>query len=145
INGEDYSSYVNTQSGYISYNAAIQPIGDNNIHILVRSQYYRENEVIITIHRAVQDIPLDLASTLDDESSNPTMRISATTRAGATVSVLSPHRNLDISQLASTGAFSFEAIFGKIGTNTVEIRADFPDKNPTVVKYDIYYLPPPDS
>jgi len=145
INGEDYSSYVNTQSGYISYNAAIQPIGDNNIHILVRSQYYRENEVIITIHRAVQDIPLDLASTLDDESSNPTMRISATTRAGATVSVLSPHRNLDISQLASTGAFSFEAIFWKIGTNTVEIRADFPDKNPTVVKYDIYYLPPPDS
>ena len=144
INGEDYSSYVNTQSGYISYNAAIQPIGDNKIHIVVRSQYYRENSVDITIHRAIQDIPLDLASTLDDESSSQTMRISATTRAGATVTVTSPHRNLDISQLGSTGSFSFEAIFSKIGTNTVEIRADFPDKNPTIVKYDIYYLPPPD-
>ncbi|MGI6696894.1 MAG: zinc finger Ran-binding domain-containing protein [Christensenellales bacterium] len=144
INGEDYSSYVNTQSGYISYNASIQPIGDNKIHIVVRSQYYRENSVDITIHRAVQDIPLDLASTLDDESSSQTMRISATTRAGATVTVTSPHRNLDISQLGSTGAFSFEAIFSKIGTNTVEIRADFPDKNPTIVNYDIYYLPPPD-
>ena len=144
INGEDYSSYVNTQSGYISYNASIQPIGDNKINIVVRSQYYRENTVDIIIHRAIQDIPLDLASTLDDESSSQTMRISATTRAGANVTVLSPHRNLDISQLGSTGAFSFEAIFSKIGTNTVEIRADFPDKNPTVVKYDIYYLPPPD-
>ncbi len=143
INGEDYSSYVNTQSGYISYNAAIQPVGDNTIHIVVRSQYYRENAVDIVIHRAVQDIPLDLASTLDDESSSQTMRIRATTRAGATITILSPHRNLDTSQLGSTGAFSFEAIFSKIGTNTVEIRADFPDKNPTVVKYDIYYLPPP--
>ncbi|NLG57965.1 MAG: hypothetical protein GX540_06105 [Clostridiales bacterium] len=145
INGEDYSSYVNTQSGYISYNAAIQPIGDNSINIVVRSQYYRENEVTIVIHRAVQDIPLDLASTLDDESSNPTMKISATTRAGATVTVLSPHRYLDTSLLGSTGAFTFEAVFSKIGINTVEIRADFPDKKPTVVKYDIYYLPPPDS
>ncbi len=145
INGEDYSSYVNTQSGYISYNASIQPIGDNNIHIVVRSQYYRENAVDIVIHRAVQDIPLDLASTLDDESSRPTMKITATTRAGATVTILSPHRYLDTSQLGSTGAFSFEAIFSKIGTNTVEIRADFPDKKPTVVKYDIYYLPPPDT
>lgn len=145
INGEDYSSYVNTQSGFISYNASIQPVGDNNIHILVRSQYYRENSVNLVIHRAVQDIPLDLASTLDDESSRPTMRISATTRAGASVTVISPHRYLDTSQLASTGAFSFEAIFSKIGINTVEIRADFPDKNPTVVKYDIYYLPPPDT
>ena len=135
INGEDYSSYVNTQSGYISYNAAIQPIGDNNINIVVRSQYYRENSVNLVIHRAVQDIPLDLASTLDDESSRPTMTITATTRAGATVTVLSPHRKLDTSRLASTGAFSFEAIFSKIGTNTVEIRADFPDKNPTVIRH----------
>ncbi len=57
-------------------------MGDNTIHIVVRSQYYRENAVDIVIHRAVQDIPLDLASTLDDESSSQTMRIRATTRAG---------------------------------------------------------------
>ncbi|NLE21026.1 MAG: hypothetical protein GX623_09450 [Clostridiales bacterium] len=144
INGEDYSSFVNTQNGYISYNAPIQPVGDNLINIVVRSQFYRENAVTLVIHRAVQDIPLDLASTLDDESSQPSMVIRATTRAGAAITVLSPHKNLDSSQLASTGVFSFEAVFSKIGMNTVEIRADFPGRNPTTVQYEVYYLPNPD-
>lgn len=144
INGEDFSSFVNTQNGFISYNAAVQPVGDNVINITVRSQYYRENSVTINIFRAIQDIPLDLASTLDDESSSDSMSISATTRAGATITVLSPHKDLDTSQLNSTGVFSFKAVFSKIGINTVEIRADFPDRNPTIVKYDVYYLPNPD-
>ncbi|HSK67926.1 MAG TPA: hypothetical protein VLA21_01560 [Candidatus Limnocylindria bacterium] len=145
INNEDYSSFVNTQNGYISYNAAIQPVGDNLFRIVVRSQYYRENSVDIVIHRAVQDIPLDLASTLDDESASPTMTIRATTRAGASVTVLSPHQDLDLSLLPSTGEFSFKAVFAKIGNNTVEIRADYPGRSPTTVKYDVYYLPPPDD
>ncbi len=144
INGEDFSSFVNTQNGFISYNAAVQPVGDNVINITVRSQYYRENSVTINIFRAIQDIPLDLASTLDDESSSDSMSISATTRAGATITVLSPHKDLDTSLLNSTGVFSFKAVFSKIGINTVEIRADFPDRNPTIVKYDVYYLPNPD-
>ena len=144
INGEDFSSYVNTQNGYISYNAPIQPIGENKIHIVVRSQYYRENEVTITIFRAVQDIPLDLASTLTDRSSNPPMTISATTRAGAQVTILSPYHNMDDSQLASTGAFKFDAVFNRIGTNTVIIRADYPGRTATTVEYDVYYLPDPD-
>lgn len=144
INGEDYSSFVNTQDGFISYNASIQPVGDNVINIVVRSQYYRENSVRLVIYRAVQDIPLDLASTLDDESSEDNMTIHATTRAGASITVLSPHRDLDTSQLATTGVFSFKAVFSKIGMNTVEIRADFPGRNSTTVKYEIYYLPNPD-
>lgn len=141
INGEDYSSFVNTQNGNITYNASVQPIGDNLINITVRSQYYRENTVSLVIYREVQDIPLDLASTLDDESSEDSMTIRATTRAGASITVLSPHKELDLSQLGSTGEFSFKAIFAKIGMNTVEIRADFPERKPTIVKYDVYYLP----
>lgn len=144
INNEDYSSYVNTQNGLISYNAAVQPVGNNVINISVRSQYYRENTITLNIYREVQDIPLDLASTLDDRSSEQEMTIHATTRAGATITVVSPHKDLDTSQLGSTGQFSFKAVFSKIGTNTVEIRADFPDKKPTTVKYDVYYLPVPD-
>lgn len=144
INNEDYSSYVNMQNGLISYNAAVQPIGNNLITISVRSQYYRENTVELNIYREVQDIPLDLASTLDDRSSEPEMTIRATTRAGASITVLSPHKELDTSLLGSTGEFNFKAVFSKIGTNTIEIRADFPDKKPTTVKYDVYYLPVPD-
>lgn len=144
INGEDYSSYVNTQDGYISYNAPIQPIGENKVHISVRSQYYRENQTELTIYRAVQDVPLDLSSTLEDRSSKPEMTISATTRAGASIIILSPYHNLNDSSLASTGAFSFDAVFNRIGTNTVIIRADYPGREPTIVEYDVYYLPDPD-
>lgn len=144
INGEDYSSFVNTQDGYITYNAPIQPIGENRVHISVRSQYYRKNETTLTIYRAVQDVPLDLASTLEDRSSKPYMTITATTRAGARITILSPYNKLDDSQLNSTGAFSFEAVFTRIGTNTVIIRADYPGREPTVVEYDVYYMPDPD-
>ena len=38
INGEDYSSYVNTRDGYISYNALVSPIGNNTIEIVVNCQ-----------------------------------------------------------------------------------------------------------
>ncbi|MHC1786869.1 MAG: hypothetical protein AB9880_07400 [Christensenellales bacterium] len=144
INGEDYSSYVNTQDGLINYNAPIQPIGENKILIQVRSQYYRQNELSLTLFRAVQDIPLDLASTLEDRSSKSSMTISATTRAGATITILSPYHNLDISRLASTGAFSFDAVLTRVGTNTIIIQADYPGKKSTVVKYDVYHLPDPD-
>lgn len=144
INGEDYSSYVNTQNGLISYNAAIQPIGDNKVHIKVRSQYYRENELTLTIYRAVQDIPLDLSSTLVDRSTDTSMTISATTRAGATVTILSPYHKLDTSLLNSTGAFKFDAVFTRIGINTVIIRAEYPGKEPTIIEYDVYHLPDPD-
>lgn len=144
INGEDYSSYVNTQDGFINYNAPIQPIGENRIHITVRSQYYRLNETTLVIYRAVQDIPLDLSSTLEDRSSKSSMTISATTRAGAAITILSPYHNLDTSLLASTGAFKFDAVFNRIGTNTIVIQADYPGKKSTVVKYDVYHLPDPD-
>lgn len=143
INGEDFSSYVNTQSGYISYNASIQPIGENVINIVVRSQYYRENSAKIILYREVQDIPLDLSTTLGNQSSSPTMLISATTRAGAQITVVSKHQDLDLSQINTTGAFSFKAVFEKVGMNTIEIKADFNGKKQTTVKFDVYYLEPP--
>lgn len=145
INGADFSSFVNTQNGYISYNADIQPIGENKFHIVVRSQYYRQNEATLTVYRAVQDIPLDLSSVLDDESSKPTMDIHATTMPGATITILSPYQEADFSQLNSTGAFRFKAVFNRMGINTVSIQADYPGKQATIVNYNVYYLPSPDQ
>ena len=145
INDEDFSSYVNTQDGLISYNAPIQPIGDNRIHIMVRSQYYRMNTVTLTINRAVQDIPLDLAATMDDESGRDRMPIFGTTRAGATITVLTPHEKLDVSEVGSTGRFNFNAIFEKYGVNTIRIQADYPGKNTTIIEYNVTYLPGPND
>ena len=141
INGEDFSDLVNTQDGLISYNANILPIGDNVFEIVAQCQHYRPHTEKVTIHRAVQDIPLDLSTTLSNRWLSQTMEISATTLPGAEITIESDHVNLDTSQLNTTGAFKFEAVFTRIGTNTITIKASYPGKETTVVHYDVYYLP----
>ena len=141
INGEDFSDLVNTQDGLISYNANVLPIGDNVFTITAQCQHYRPHTEEVIIHRAVQDIPLDLSTTLSNRWLSQTMEIKATTLPGATITIESDHVNLNTSELASTGAFSFEAVFTRIGTNTITIKASYPGKETTVVHYDVYYLP----
>ena len=161
INGEDYSDLVNTQDGLISYNAAVSPIGENKITIVTRSQYYRENTMTIILYRQPQQIRLDLAAdiasrwspTLVDDTSQPAdskgnypqkeepMTVRGTTVSWATIKVLSPYTNLDTTQLELNGSFSFEAVFDKIGTNTIIIEASAPGYETSVVKHDVYYVP----
>ena len=140
INGEDYSSYVNTQDGYISYNALVAPIGNNDIEIVVNCQYYRQNRKVITLYRAPQDIPLELSATLGSTSANQLMTIRGTTMPGAHLHIESDYENLDTSELTSYGNFSFEAKFNKIGNNKIIIVAEKDGLSTTLVK-DIYYVP----
>lgn len=143
INGEDYSDLVNTDGGRVSYNATVQPIGENVITIVVRSQYCRENTKTITLYREKQEIPLDLASDIASSSSSEsgTMTVRATTLPGATVKVLSPHSDLNITTTNEDGAFSFVAKLNKIGNNTIIITADYPGKKTTRVEHNVYYVP----
>ncbi len=140
INGEDYSSFVNTQDGKISYNATVQPIGDNVFDIVVNCQYYRQNTMRITIYRAPQDIPLELSATLNSTSSEQLMTIKGTTLPGASLTITSPYEELDTSLLNTTGEFTFKARFDKIGTNTITIIAE-KDGHSAEIRKDIYYVP----
>lgn len=140
INGEDYSSFVNTQDGYISYNATVQAIGENRFEIVVNCQYYRENRITLTLYRAPQDIPLELSSTLGSTSAQSLMTIRGTTIPGATITISTPYQNLDTSSLNATGDFSFQAQFNKIGTNTIIITAEKDGHSATLTK-DVYYVP----
>lgn len=140
INGEDYSSFVNTQNGKISYNATVQPIGENVFDIVVNCQYYRQNTLRVTIYRAPQDIPLELSATLSATSSEQLMTIRGTTLPGANLTITSPYQDLDTSLLNTTGEFAFQARFDKIGTNTITIIAD-KDGHSAEISKDIYYVP----
>lgn len=144
VNGEDLSDMVKLEGGDVTYNATVQPIGDNVFTIKVRSQYCRETTEEIIIYRAPQEIPLDLASDTYTTSSSNKMTVNATTLPGAIVNVLSPHSDLDITNVDSSGEFSFIAEFTRIGTNTITITADFPGKAQSIVKYDVYYVPTAD-
>ena len=141
INGEDYSDLVNTEGGKVSYNATVQPIGENNFEIRVRSQYCRENTLTATLYREKQEIPLDLASDIASTNDDGFMTVRGTTLPGAVVKVLSPYSDLDITNTAVDGSFSFVAKFDKIGVNTIIITADYPGKATTRVEHNVTYVP----
>lgn len=141
INGEDYSDLVNTEGGKVSYNATVQPIGENNFEICVRSQYCRENSLTVTLYREKQEIPLDLASDIGSTNDDGFMTVRGTTLPGAVVKVLSPYTDLDITNTAVDGSFSFVAKFDKIGENTIVITADYPGKSTTRVEHIVTYVP----
>lgn len=143
INDENLTDMVNLEGGDVTYNATVQPIGDNVFTISVRSQHCRENKVNLVLYRAVQEIPLDLASDTHQKSSDKDrkMKITATTLPGAIVNVVSPHSDLDITNIDSTGTFTFYALFDHIGYNIVTITADYPGKQQSVLNYEVYYVP----
>lgn len=144
VNGENYSDNINAETGEFSYNATVQPVGDNVFTVVVRSQYCRENVLNVTLYREPQEIPLDLASGTYSTTTKNTMKVTATTVAGAQIEVLSPYSDLNITELDSTGRFTFYALFDHIGNNTISIRATMEGKKPSLVNYTVYYLPSQD-
>ena len=144
INGVDVSDTVN-ENGELTYNATVQPIGNNEYVVNVRSPYCRDNTMTVTLFRAVQEIPLDLSATTYTSTSNKVALINCTTIPGAEVEILSPHTDLKITDLYTTGEFSFNAVFDRIGYNTISITASYPGKKTSQVDYTIYYVPSPDE
>lgn len=142
VNGVDYSDTVSSETGEMSYNATVQPIGDNVYTFVVRSQYCRDNTMNVTLYREPQEIPLDLAVGTYGTTNSKTMKVTATTLPGAYVEVESTYGDLDITNLDTTGKFTFNAVFDKIGDNKIVINASYPGKKPSHVEHTVYYLPP---
>ena len=142
VNDVDCSDTVSSDTGEMSYNATVQPIGDNVFNIVVRSQYCRENSIAVVLYREPQEIPLDLAVGTYGTTDQKIMKVTATTLPGAKVEVASPYADLNITDLDSTGKFTFNAIFDKIGDNTITIRSSYPGMRTSEVKHVVYYLPP---
>lgn len=140
INGVDFSSFVNTQDGIISYNATVPAVGMNEFVIEVDCEYYRKNSVKLQLFRATQDVPLELDPTLGAQSADADMTIKGTTIPGATITVTSPYKDMDLSRLSATGDFSFKAIFDKIGTNVITIIAE-KDGLRSELNKEVYYVP----
>ena len=55
VNETDVSDTVNSETGEFSYNATVQPIGDNVFTVRVRSQYCRESSMSIVLYREAQE------------------------------------------------------------------------------------------
>lgn len=64
IDGTNVSTLIRAETGNVSKNVQVLPVGDNTISISVKSKYCRENKMEITLHRAPQEIPLELDATV---------------------------------------------------------------------------------
>ena len=69
------------------------------------------------------------------------MPVSCTTLPGAKIEVTTPHTDLNITDLETSGKFSFNAVFDHIGDNTITIIASYPGKKPSKVDHTVYYVP----
>ena len=141
---KDCSDMVNNVTGDMNYTATVQPIGDNEYVISVRAQYCRENTITVVLYREKQLVALDLAADTYGSTDSPKMKVNATTEPGAYVEVLTKHTDLDLTQINSTGRFSFYAEFDKIGDNRITIRSTYNGAQ-SIVNHDVYYCPGKDE
>ena len=140
VNGKDESDKVNSETGEMNYNAQVNPQGDNVYNFAVRSRYCREQTLSVVLYREKQAIPLDLAANTIGSTNEDHMKVTATTIAGAYVTVSTPHSDLNTTDIDKTGKFYFYALFDKIGYNTITINATYEGKSVTV-NHEVYYLP----
>jgi len=157
IDGTNVSTLIR-ETGNVSKNVQVLPVGDNTISISVKSKYCRENKMEVTLHRAQQEIPLELDATVlvewnyepitnaqyaaaDDEKRAKMQRpsIGGTTLPGANITVEFPHENLEVDM--ATGDFSFTPLFSELGNNDVVIRASYEGKKDSVITHTVYYMP----
>ena len=157
IDGTNVSTLIR-ETGNVSKNVQVLPVGDNTISISVKSKYCRENKMEVTLHRAAQEIPLELDATVlvewnyepitnekydaaspEEQAKMQRPSIGGTTLPGASITVDFPHENLKLDP--ATGDFSFTPLFSKLGNNDVVIRASYEGKADSTITHTVYYMP----
>ena len=158
IDGTNVSTLIRGETGNVSKNVQVLPVGDNTISISVKSKYCRENKMEVVLNREPQEIPLELDATVivewnyepiseekypsatDEERALMQIpSIGGTTLPGATIEIDFPHRKLE--QNLETGRFSFVPLFSKLGNNDVVIRASYDGKADSEITHTVYYMP----
>lgn len=142
VNGKDVTALVSTvpeTAGTVVCNVEnIEPIGDNQVSIVVEAPGYRRTEEFITIHRPAQKIALELDSSTPSISSSKTITIEGTVANGAKIEVTSPIEG-EVT-LNENGSFSFKAKL-TTGENTITIIASQNGESDAPFTHQITYLP----
>ena len=147
IDGTNVSTLIR-ETGNVSKNVQVLPVGDNTISISVKSKYCRENKMEVVLYRAPQEIPLELVPTVitewNYEADDPIHQasISGSTLPGATITIESPYEDLVVNN--ETGDFKFKPLFRSLGNNDVVIRSSYEGRADSVITHTVYYMPTAD-
>ncbi|MBQ7850385.1 MAG: hypothetical protein IJ343_11725 [Clostridia bacterium] len=96
---------------------------------------------LLLFRQQVPETRLDIVAPPYYHQMRNTCTVICTTLPGADVEILTPHSDLDVTTLDSTGVFTFAATFDKIGENTISIQASSPGRKTARVDCTVYYLP----
>ncbi len=140
INGEDVTSQVD-RSGNLNLTLNIQPIGDNNISVVVRTDSHKEARRDIVFYREEMDIDLEVASSVIYTSTMNYMTISGKTEPGAWINVDTDYDRDSLVVDQQTGNFSFKAKFSGFGNNLVSFRATKDGRRDSSISFYVKYLP----
>lgn len=143
-NSTDISDTV-SEDGVVDYNPVVQAIGDNIISFTVRAPYCRESRLVVTLYREPMSIPIELSADTIARTDSDIIVLTATTKAGATITVETPYESIDDSELATTGKFTVRAKLTKIGYNDIIIHADYPGLEQSTLTHRVYYQMPADK
>ncbi len=140
INGEDVSNKVD-RSGNLALTLNIEPIGDNNISIIVRTDNHKEARRDIVFYREVMDINLEVDSTVQYVSRLNYMTVSGRTEPGAWITVDTDYERDSLKMDQLTGKFSFRARFSTYGKNLVSFRSSLSGRRDSSISFYVDYLP----
>ncbi len=140
INGENVSSKVD-RSGNLDLTLNIEPIGDNNISIIVRTDHHKEARRDIVFYREVMDINLEVDATVQYISRLNYMTVSGRTEPGAWITVDTDYERDSLKIDQQTGKFSFRAKFSTYGKNLVSFRSSIAGKRDSSLSFYVDYLP----
>ncbi len=147
IDGTNVSTLIR-DTGNVSKNVQVLPVGENTISISVKTKYCRENKMEVVLYRAPQDIPLELSPTVivewnyEDGDPEHIARITGSTLPGAQITIETESHDLHIDN--NTGEFSFVPVFRKLGNNDIIIRASAEGRQDSVITHTVYFMPTAD-
>ncbi len=140
INGEDVSDKVD-RSGNLALTLNIEPIGDNNISIIVRTDNHKEARRDIVFYREVMDINLEVDASVQYISRLNYMTVSGRTEPGAMITVDTDYERDSLTMDQMTGKFSFRARFATYGKNLVSFRSSIAGRRDSAISFYVDYLP----
>lgn len=140
INGEDVSSKV-TRDGKLDLTLNIEPIGDNNVSIIVRTDNHKEARRDLVFYREEMDIELEVATSVSFISRLNYMTVTGKTEPGAWITVDTNHDADSLKINQQTGVFSFRARFSAYGQNLVSFHASMADRKDSAISFYVDYLP----
>lgn len=140
INGEDISGFADS-GGTISLDVNVEPIGDNDYTILVKTENHKETRHDIMIYRQDYDIDFELTSAISYRTRSNTMTVAGKMEEGAYVTVDSDYVEGSLTNDMTNGEFSFITQFTQLGWNGVRFKLQKEGREDAVISFNVYYVP----